>query len=153
MDFQVLIPQRGNQPLDPRGGSLLPSFRGGDRHPHTSAAPAPAQTSADTAPMRVTLAHTPTRLSSPTPVPNDSDPHTKDGSTWFKRACQPELSQDETVPTPNEFPSQPHEPPTSHELQHESIHRATPDQDTDIEHLPPNPKAMNPFPTGAHPHR
>ncbi|MED6273956.1 hypothetical protein CHARACLAT_011618 [Characodon lateralis] len=37
----------------------------------------------------------------------------------------------------NEFRSQPHEPPTSHEPQHESLHRATPNQDTDIEHMPP----------------
>ncbi|MED6281281.1 hypothetical protein CHARACLAT_019708, partial [Characodon lateralis] len=31
--------------------------------------------------------------------------------------------------------------------------QATANQDTDIEHMPPNPNAMNPLPTGAHPHR
>ncbi|MEQ2254070.1 hypothetical protein ILYODFUR_039164 [Ilyodon furcidens] len=41
-----------------------------------------------------------------TPVPNDLHPHpemgpsTKEGSTWFKRVHQPEVAQDETIPTP-----------------------------------------------------
>ncbi|KAK5601518.1 hypothetical protein CRENBAI_024908 [Crenichthys baileyi] len=64
-----------------------------------------------------------------------------------ERARQPEPTQDETLP-PNQFRSQPHEPPSPHEPQHELLHRATPNQDTDIEHMPTNPDTMNPLSTG-----
>ncbi|KAK5610761.1 hypothetical protein CRENBAI_026869 [Crenichthys baileyi] len=71
------------------------------------------------------------------PHPNpERGPCTKDRSTWSKRARQPELPLDETVPTP-------------HEPKHKFPHSATPNQETDIEHMPPNPNAMNPLPTGA----
>ncbi|MED6281995.1 hypothetical protein CHARACLAT_027493 [Characodon lateralis] len=48
----------------------------------------------------------------------------------------------------NELRSQPHESPTPSEPQQEPPHRATPNKDTDIEHIPPNPNGSNP-----HPHR
>ncbi|MED6277505.1 hypothetical protein CHARACLAT_014177 [Characodon lateralis] len=49
--------------------------------------------------------------------------------------------------TPNEFRSQCQEP------KYESPHRATNNQYTDIEHMPPNPNAMNALPTGTQPDR
>ncbi|MED6268716.1 hypothetical protein CHARACLAT_025213 [Characodon lateralis] len=94
---QVPIPHRGNDP----GGGTLPS-RGKDRQ----TTPAPAQTSAGTTQTRATRSQTPSPTPlTPTPVPNDPHPHpkrgpcTKEGSTWSKRARQPEPPQDETVPT------------------------------------------------------
>ncbi|MED6277332.1 hypothetical protein CHARACLAT_012304 [Characodon lateralis] len=72
----------------------------------------------------------------------------KRGVSLVQTSPPTRAGQDETVPTPpSEFRSQPHEP------QHEFPHRATPNQDTDIEHMPPNPNPMNPLPTGEHPHR
>ncbi|MEQ2313359.1 hypothetical protein AMECASPLE_001195 [Ameca splendens] len=79
---------------------VFPSFRGEDRQ----TVPAAAQTSAGTARTQQPR-HRP-RPPALTPVPNDPGPHpereplTKEGPTWSKRARQPELSQDETVPTP-----------------------------------------------------
>ncbi|KAK5617792.1 hypothetical protein CRENBAI_026859 [Crenichthys baileyi] len=49
---------------------------------------------------------------------------------------------------PNKFKSQTHEPPTPHEPQNEFPHRGTLNQDTDIQHMPPDPKEVEvcPFP-------
>ncbi|MEQ2286995.1 hypothetical protein AMECASPLE_007989 [Ameca splendens] len=66
----------------------------------------------------------------PNPSYSSPDSHPERvGSTWSKRTRQPEPPQDA-----HEFP-----------------HRVTPNQDTDIEHMSPDPNAMNPLPTGAHP--
>ncbi|MEQ2316677.1 hypothetical protein AMECASPLE_034978 [Ameca splendens] len=71
-----------------------PSLRSGDRQ----TAQAPVETSTGTTLIQTTPAQIPT--------PNDPCPHpengaqTKEGSTWSKRARQPDPAQDETVPNP-----------------------------------------------------
>ncbi|MEQ2315797.1 hypothetical protein AMECASPLE_026035 [Ameca splendens] len=82
-----------------------------------------------------------------TPTPPSSSGEgamNKRGAKWSKQARQPEPPQNKIIPTPNEFGSQPHEPPTPNEPQYEYPHWATPNQGTDIEHMPPNPNAMKP---------
>ncbi|KAK5615062.1 hypothetical protein CRENBAI_006188 [Crenichthys baileyi] len=119
----------------------------------TSIAPGPARISAGTTKSK--LPQPGPRPPTPTPVPNDPHPHpergpcTKEGSTWSKQAHQPEPPQDETVATPSmNYDLSPMSPPP-----YEFPHRATSNQDTDIEHMPPNPKARalcNATPASAH---
>ncbi|MEQ2175181.1 hypothetical protein GOODEAATRI_015448 [Goodea atripinnis] len=94
------------------------------------------------------------RPSAPTPVHNDPRPHPERGP-HTKEGCLVQMglpNQSHPWNPPMNSNLNPMSPPTLHKPQHESSHRATPNQNTDITHAP-EPKHHRSPPHRVTPHR